>query len=443
MMIASTLSQYRVQHSRDTINIDIAERWANRVRPRNLNGRYGGEQYLADYGRSIGAKKCIGLARMAETQMDFEMANVFWEKAYELETGTYARFNPGANHQAMDVAVNGAREALVMQTTVQQTSLGEQVTPIVAQFLQEVNNHTWPEGMAPGHLVTMQPKDAPSEREHYISSEIHWGQPKRDGNKLVVFAAENRVEYQSRSLRVHPTPPVAKMHQLFLLAAKEFGDFVLEGELYYWDKDGKEHRTGAQAATANIELGFPNIAPVSKFAAFQCLFFNNQDLRQKVFKDRVYYCEGIMDFLVKANPYYFDKLPTAKTANEKLLLATQQRQEEREGEVWYMFNATYLPGKSFASVRTKYIQEMEVYITGLTATTAEGHEFGAIEVINPENGHDLGSIGTGFSREDKREIMNRFLHTQNHGGNVRIKVAYQGLTETRKLWHARFLEIVD
>ena len=44
-------------------------------------------------------------------------------------------------------------------------------------------------------------------------------------------------------------------------AAFRLGTFVLDGEEVWYDMVGGEHRTGAQAQTANDQLGHPRLAP--------------------------------------------------------------------------------------------------------------------------------------------------------------------------------------
>ncbi|MGB3641067.1 MAG: hypothetical protein WBA39_26335 [Rivularia sp. (in: cyanobacteria)] len=44
----------------------------------------------------------------------------------------------------------------------------------------------------------MQAVNAPRERSYYINSPEYWGQPKRDGSRLIVIATWDKVYYQSR-----------------------------------------------------------------------------------------------------------------------------------------------------------------------------------------------------------------------------------------------------
>jgi len=138
----------------------------------------------------------------------------------------------------------------------------------------------------------------------------------------------------------------------------------------------------------------------------------------------------------------FEIVPTSRTAAEKLLLASQQEAENREGEVWILHNSPYVGGKDikkYPMVRTKYCQEYDLFIVGLTATKVAGRPFSAIEVAQEIAGKlvPIGTVGTGFSSAEMQEIAR--LYEANPRG-VKIKVRSQGLTESGKLWHARFLE---
>ena len=55
-----------------------------------------------------------------------------------------------------------------------------------------------PSHLLPGCIKTMQAVNAPRERSYYINSPEYWGQPKRDGSRLIVIATWDKVYYQSR-----------------------------------------------------------------------------------------------------------------------------------------------------------------------------------------------------------------------------------------------------
>ncbi|MCU0545834.1 MAG: ATP-dependent DNA ligase [Oscillatoriaceae cyanobacterium Prado104] len=406
------------------ISSDIRERWKNRIVQRGLHlmGEAGAVQYLADYGRGIGTAKVISFALCAESEGYPEMAIGFWKKAFELETGEKSIApNPPDNSTA-----NIAPKKTTSRT--KKVSANEPNIPELPPHLQ------------PGRIVTMQPVDAPSDRAYYIENPDYWGQPKRDGNRVVAIATKDKAYYQSRSTNLRQQASIEIDRALIETAAK-IGTFVLDGELYYKSCTGSEHRTGSQAATVNIESGFPTVQPQAVYAIFKCLFYQGKDLTQLAESERIAAGIAVGEMLVNLSSE-FEIVPTFRTADEKLLLAQQQEAENREGEVWILHDCRYVGGKDvkkYPMVRTKYSQEFDVFIAGLTLTKVAGRPFSAIEVAREIDGKlvQLGTVGTGFSLEEMQEIAR--LHEVNPG-QVKIKVRSQGFTESGKLWHARFLE---
>ncbi len=407
------------------ISADIRERWNNRIVQRELHlmGEAGAVQYLSDYGRGIGTAKVIGFALCAESEGYPEMAIGFWKRAFELETGE------------KPIALNTQNNAT--------TNLAPGKKLTAAPKIETVNNLVvaeLPPHLQPGRIVTMQPVDAPSERSYYIENPDYWGQPKRDGNRVVVIATKDKVYYQSRSTNLRQQPSIEIETALIETVAK-IGTFVLDGELYYKSCSGSEHRTGAQAATVNIESGFPTVQPSAIYGIFKCLFFKGNDLTILAESERIAAGVEVGEMLASLCPA-FEIVPTFRTTAEKLVLANQQESENREGEVWVLHNCRYVGGKDvkkFSMVRTKYCQELDLFIVGLTATKVAGRPFSAIEVAQEIDGKlvPIGTVGTGFSGEEMQEIARRY---EANPKSVKIKVRSQGLTESGKLWHARFLE---
>lgn len=406
------------------ISADIRERWNNRIVTRGLHllGEQGALQYLSDYGRGIGTAKVVSFALCAESEGYPEIAAGFWQKAFELETGQKALVSNLENSSASEITKTPK------STTTKKFSDNLDIIPELPPHLQ------------PGRIVTMQAVDAPSERSYYIENSDYWGQPKRDGNRVVVIATKDKIYYQSRSTRLRQQPSI-EIEVRLLEAATKLGSFVLDGELYYKSVTGSEHRTGSQAATVNIESGFPTIHPHVVYGIFKSLFFKGNDLTQVAESERI--AAGVViGELLAANSQEFEIVPTFRTLEEKALLARQQETENREGEIWILHNCRYVGGKdvrTFPMVRTKYCLELDLLIVGLTNTKVAGRPFSAIEVAREIEGKlvPVGTVGTGFSIEEMEEISRRYA-TNPHG--VKIKVRSQGLTESGLLWHARFLE---
>lgn len=408
------------------ISADIRERWNNRIVQRELHlmGEAGAVQYLADYGRGIGTAKVIGFALCAESEGYPEMAIGFWKRAFELETGEKPiALHPPNNSTADFAPAKQSTSAPKIETAN---------NPIVAEL---------PPHLQPGRIVTMQPVDAPSDRSYYIENPDYWGQPKRDGNRVVVIATADKVYYQSRSTNLRQQASIEIDRTLIDTAAK-IGTFVLDGELYYKSCTGSEHRTGAQAATVNIESGFPTIQPSAIYAIFKSLFFKGNDLTTVAESERIAAGVEVGEMLANLSPA-FEVVPTFRTAAEKLVLANQQESENREGEVWVLHNCRYVGGKDvkkYPMVRTKYCLELDLFIVGLTNTKVAGRPFSAVKVAQEIDGKlvPVGTVGTGFSAGEMQEIARLY---EANPKSVKIKVRSQGLTESGKLWHARFLEL--
>ncbi|MEG4418859.1 ATP-dependent DNA ligase [Microcoleus sp. LAD1_D5] len=407
------------------ISADIRERWNNRIVQRELHlmGEAGAVQYLSDYGRGIGTAKVIGFALCAESEGYPEMAIGFWKRAFELETGEKPITLNAPNNSTTDLAPDKQSTSAPKIETAN--------NPIVAEL---------PPHLQPGRIVTMQPVDAPSDRSYYIENPDYWGQPKRDGNRVVVIATPDKVYYQSRSTNLRQQPSV-EIEQALIDTAAKMGIFVLDGELYYKSCTGSEHRTGAQAATVNIESGFPTIQPSAIYAIFKSLFFKGNDLTMVAEAERIEVGFEVGKMLANLS-LAFEIVPTFRTTAEKIVLANQQESENREGEVWVLHNCRYVGGKDvkkYPMVRTKYCLEFDLFIVGLTATKVAGRPFSAVKVAQEMDGKlvPVGTVGTGFSAGEMLEIARLY---EANPKSVKIKVRSQGLTESGKLWHARFLE---
>lgn len=389
---------------------EIIKRWQERVivgNLQNMPGRAGATSYLGLYGTSIAAPKCLALAQQAMNCGYPEMAAGFYMKAASLE----------------GVVLEGGIEI--------------KVGPLVAQAVAEECRMIaeFPTDMQPGKFSPMQPVDGLKTREYYINNLGYWGQPKIDGNKLIVFATPNEVYYQSRQMKLNGAP-CAEIDAALREEAEGFGPFVLEGELTYLDLKGKEHRTGPQALTANSDAG--NSAPPQQmYYVFSCLWHTGTNLPTQ--KERIERGRIIAQRIAKPSGYKIAYLPTARTTEEKAHLCATQKELEHEGEVWFRVGLPLYAGKRADDgyVRTKYLNEFDAMVTALTTTTGQGHAFGAMTITSLD-GKPLGSVGTGFTMEDKREIKHRFSQ-----GPLKVKICSQGFTEGGCAWHARFIEIIN
>jgi bifunctional non-homologous end joining protein LigD len=365
--------------------------------------------YLERYGRGIAAPKVIDLAVVAGAQGCPDMAAVFWAKAYELETGRVADVS------TLSVTAKAAVQELPTVKAVEKIA-------------------SLPAHLQPGSVMTMQPVDTDLPREYFIAHPSYYGQPKRDGSRMVIIVAEGKVYYQSRSTALKPRPS-KEIEDALITACGSFGNYILDGELWYRSVSGKEHRTAAQAATQNAVDGQPQAECKAIYTIFKCLYEEGRDLTPLDERERISYGLSIAYHLgIHSNA--FEQCPTAISEDEKRALVEKQRSEGREGEVWVHKNCQYVGGKNNNAgiVRTKYLKPYTVWVTGLTDTTADGRLFGAIEVSADREGKQpMGKIGTGFDATDQAFIVKKF-----RSGPYQIEVEAQGLTEGGKLWLGRY-----
>lgn len=91
-------------------------------------------------------------------------------------------------------------------------------------------------------------------------------------------------------------------------------------------------------------------------------------------------------------------------------------------------------------VRCKYYLGVQRYrVTSVAPSKAVGHYLGGF-TIEDTDGNDVGSVGTGYSREDQREILRRFTANPN---NTWVLVDGQCLTQYGKIRHAVYKGFAD
>lgn len=405
--------------SKGKVKAAIAERWNTRVLPRGLHnqGRNGARAYLEAYGKNIAAPKVVELALCAESMQAPDMAAGFWEASYELETGTSASFSsetPDSIPSQTPVHVGKAKEKVVLPGL--------------------------PADLQPGAVAPMQPKDAPEPESHYVLNRHYQAQPKRDGQKNFLFGTSKATAHQSRSTSLMGmlTPEFEEAVQA---AARDLGDFVLEGERYYLSASGSEHRTAAQAATANIEMNQGETPPIPVYGAFRALFARRQDLRNATEERRVEALTAIVAAIHSHLPksVRIEAVPTATTAQEKQDLLDKQKTEGREGVVWTKRDCSYTPGdQTEITCRTKFLQEDEFTVVSIARSKTQNRTIASLELAD-KHGNPVGNVGTGFDQATAAQILQKH---EEKPGSLQVLVRFQGWTEKKSLWHPRFLAIV-
>jgi bifunctional non-homologous end joining protein LigD len=341
------------------------------------------------------------------------MARGFWRKAYILTHG----MEPPA-----DLADDS--QAPTSHVLVD--------APVAIPFVDGLPDH-----LQPGKIMTMQPVDATASREFYVNNGAYWGQPKRNGWRLVVVATRDETYYQARSLNMQ-SPPALEIDAALKEVADRIGPFVLDGERVYLDVLGGEHKTAPEAGQTNRANG-SDVFPHATYAIFKALFASGVNLAMLSEKDRIAAGEEIGSYLIAIAPDFFEVVSTARTQMEKAALVAKQQEEKREGEVWVMYGCCYVGGKTKGVfppiVRTKYKKKLHAVVMGLTPTTAEGRPFGAVEVGVYRDGKlfSIGRIGTGFSLLQMDDLAARYAC-----GPLTIKVTTQGFTVNDQVCHGAF-----
>ncbi len=394
----------------------INERWVTRIEltQLHLQGTSGAQAYINRYGLKAGSKKMIHFALKAQSEGCPEMAMVFWARAYRLD---------GFDGETANATAPVALKALPIDK------------PIKIILVSGLPNH-----MQPGKVVPMQPTDAPRDRDHYINSDLYWGQKKRDGQKVLAMVTAEECAFQSRSLKLREMP-YDPIRNSLMWVAKTIGPFVVEGELLFNSYADKEHRTEAQAASYNAAQKIAHPPAVCYY------IFSRLDIGG-TYEDMVLAGNKIAKYAYDAPFKVFGanqdcwvfSNKTFKTTEEKRAMTLDQATHDREGEIWFNPVMQYKPGKDkkHPFYRTKYLIDRVVIVAGLTPTSVEGRPFGAIEVTDSA-GNSLGKIGTGFSIEDQKSIEFDFT---NRRKEMKIEVRAQRYTETGKLWHARYIKTV-
>jgi bifunctional non-homologous end joining protein LigD len=421
-----TLQDYIEKKRKTTkVNADILQRWETRVVATGLEaaGEHGAMRYLSVYGKSIGAPKCLALAKCAEDHGFPDVAIGFWKKAYTLENG-----KEPAEDEQIPLSSTPNTTLSVCKSAILET------TPF------------FPADKQPGKFAPMQPTDALHAREYYVNDDRYWGQPKRDGVKLIVFASPDQCFFQSRQLKLNAAPSITFENALKERAAQT-GAFIVEGELYYLDAEGKEHMTGSACLARNKDIGSPQ-TPTIQFAPFDCIYIDKDftDLSTKSL--RVEAARQVIAPLAEQYPTLFSLMPTCTDRAGKQSLCERQEAEGREGEVWFRADCPFYAGKIEARnhpyfdgyVRTKYGTGPILYrISHVFPSSAEGHFIGGFE-CETLDGKPMGRVGTGYTREQQEQILQHFaLRPQKTFAYVRS----QGFTEYGKFRHGVFVSLAN
>jgi hypothetical protein len=398
------------------VSTDIEQRWKERILDTgfvNLGSGCFAAYERAGWANNIGAKKLLDLAWCAALNGYSEVANSFFRKAAEMEGIQLS----DAGNARVELHITIAEQA-VHKATVQ------------------LEGHPgFPEDRQPGRFSPMQPEDAAHDREFYINHPRYFGQRKSDGQKLIEFVTLDQVFNQSREGNLNGGLD-PQTEEIFKRVARARGSFVLEGERTFLDANGKEWMTGAEAMKSNQYIGEPGRLPIMEYNVFLCNWSAYTVL--PTYYDMVLLGTSIAETCQAFGSRVVKPLWTATTRQEKQDLVRRNQNECREGEIWFIPDAPYCLGKPTddSLVRTKYLKEIVVRVTGYTAASNTNYGFGSLTIESLE-GEQLGQVGTGFTIEQRRELRQML----DNSGPFLAEVRYQSKTADQQLRHARFLKV--
>lgn len=191
-----------------------------------------------------------------------------------------------------------------------------------------------------------------------------------------------------------------------------------------------------------------------RYAAFDCLYVNGQDLRRQPLSTRRVALEKSISGR--------DDLMSSRRLAESGLKAFQIAQQRGyEGLVAKRLASFYVPGRSRDWLKVKVNQEDEFIILGYTKPTGSRQYFGALLLGAYSRGklRYVGRVGTGFNRKNLASLFRKFQLLKRKQPTAEAvprlngvtflrpdlvaQISYTEMTSDRKLRHPVFLGLRD
>ena len=220
---------------------------------------------------------------------------------------------------------------------------------------------------------------------------------KYDGERLLAYKEEDRVQLLSRNGmdRTSYFPRIAAairtLHPRTLL---------LDGETVVFDKKGISRFQLLQQDKSE---------PV--YAVFDCLFYNDRDLRSEPLSAR----RAVMEGAIGSTKIL---IPSHRLAANGLEAFRMAKRRGYEGLVAKDLSSPYVEARSTKWLKVKARQEEEFVICGYTKPAGSRNHFGALLLGAYDEGRlrYVGKVGTGFARKTLAALHRRFqplLRTQS------------------------------
>jgi len=220
---------------------------------------------------------------------------------------------------------------------------------------------------------------------------------KYDGERLLAYKEEDRVQLLSRNGmdRTSYFPRIAAairtLHPRTLL---------LDGETVVFDKKGISRFQLLQQDKSE---------PV--YAVFDCLFYNDRDLRSEPLSAR----RAVMEGAIGSTKIL---IPSHRLAANGLEAFRMAKRRGYEGLVAKDLSSPYVEARSTKWLKVKARQEEEFVICGYTKPAGSRNHFGALLLGAYDEGRlrYVGKVGTGFARKTLAALHRQFqplLRTQS------------------------------
>ena len=232
---------------------------------------------------------------------------------------------------------------------------------------------------------------------------------KYDGVRMLAYKEGSQVELVSRNAinRTERYPAIAA-------AIKNLPPetLVLDGEVVVFDaKDVSRFQLLQQSK------GTP------KYAVFDCLYANGEDLRKKPLSER----RVALERLVRAQP---PLLLSARLSDNGINAFVVANKRGLEGIIGKNLSSVYVPRRSADWLKVKVHQEDEFVIGGFTQPSGARQHFGALllGVYSKGRLQYVGKVGTGFTDRTLRELRGKFEHMERTASPFAAKVREPGAT---------------
>jgi len=263
---------------------------------------------------------------------------------------------------------------------------------------------------------------------------------KYDGYRILAYKEGDRVTLLSRNAKDRTRSFADVATDVARLAPRTL---LLDGEAVAFDA----------RLVSRFQLLQKGDEPVV-FAAFDCLYVDGEDLRERPLTERRAALERAIDGAERI-------FPARRLAQNGLAALRTARRKGFEGLVAKDAQAPYVSGRSRRWLKVKVKQEDEFVIGGYTEPAGARSRFGALLVGGYRDGELLftGKVGTGFSEDTLESLWKRFrplVRTTSpfadpprargltwFAPKLVAQVSYTEWTEDRRLRHPVFLGLRD